>query len=82
MAGPKRTVWAQTSRLDLRRKRPAGALVERDGTVRSEHVANVSAKTLKPVIKKNVDKATYLMTDESSVYPPIEGLRRPWVGKP
>jgi transposase-like protein len=52
-------------------KAPVLALVERDGSVRSEHVANVSAKTLKPVIEKHVDKATYVMTDESSVYPPI-----------
>jgi transposase-like protein/GNAT superfamily N-acetyltransferase len=52
-------------------KSPVVALVEREGTVRSEHVANVDAKTLKPVIEKNIEKASYLMTDESAVYPPI-----------
>jgi transposase-like protein len=52
-------------------KAPVLALVERDGSVRTEHVANVNAKTLRPIIIKNVDKATYLMTDESTIYPPI-----------
>jgi transposase-like protein len=52
-------------------KSPVVALVEREGTVHSEHVANVDAKTLKPIIEKNIEKASYLMTDESAVYPPI-----------
>lgn len=47
------------------------SLVERDGRVRSFHVPNVTAETLKPIIVGNVEKATYLMTDESPVYPPI-----------
>src|SRR5205085_8765213 len=44
------------------------SLVERDGRVRSFHVPNVSAQTLRPIITANVDKASYLMTDESPVY--------------
>ena len=47
------------------------ALVERDGKVRSFHVANVTAKTLKPVIKEHVHRASYIMTDESPVYPAL-----------
>lgn len=47
------------------------SLVERDGRVRSFHVPNVTAATLGPVITANVDKATYLMTDDSPVYPSI-----------
>lgn len=47
------------------------ALVEREGQVRSFHVATVAAKTLKPVIKAHVDRATYVMTDESPVYPTV-----------
>jgi hypothetical protein len=31
----------------------------------------VTAQTLKPIIVEHVDKATYLMTDESPVYWPI-----------
>jgi transposase-like protein len=49
-------------------KTPVLSLVERDGRVRSFHVPNVTAQTLKPIIAVNVDKASYLMTDESPVY--------------
>jgi transposase-like protein len=52
-------------------KAPVIALVERDGAMRSEHVANVNGATLGPIIAKQVDKASYIMTDESPVYPPI-----------
>ena len=44
------------------------ALVERDGHVRSFHVANVTAATLRPLIVTTVDRSSYLMTDESGVY--------------
>ena len=47
------------------------ALVERDGKVRSFHVENVSAKTLRPIIVTQINCATYLMTDESTVYTEI-----------
>ena len=47
------------------------SLVERGGKVRSFHVPNVTAETLKPIIVANIDKATYLMTDGSPVYPGI-----------
>jgi transposase-like protein len=47
------------------------SLVERDGRVRSFHVPNVTAQTLKPIIVSHVNKASYLMTDESPVYRPI-----------
>ena len=49
-------------------KAPVLSLVERDGRVLSFHVENVTAQTLKPIIISNVNKATYLMTDESPVY--------------
>jgi transposase-like protein len=52
-------------------KAPVLALVERNGNVRSQHVANVNAKTLRPILKSHIDKRSYLMTDESVVYPPI-----------
>ena len=44
------------------------ALVERDGKVRSFHVPNVTAASLKPIIVDNISKASYLMTDESPTY--------------
>ncbi len=51
-----------------RAKQPVVALVERDGHVRSFHVANVTAKQLRPLILTHVLPSTYLMTDESPVY--------------
>jgi transposase-like protein len=44
------------------------SLVERDGRVRSFHVPNVTAQTLKPIIVSHVNKASFLMTDESPIY--------------
>ena len=41
-------------------------LVERDGRARSFHVANVTAKTLRPIIVKNTSRKSTLMTDEAS----------------
>jgi transposase-like protein len=58
-------------------KRPVIALVERDGRVRSFHVPNVTGQTLKPIIVENVSKASFLMTDESPVYP---GIGREFAG--
>jgi transposase-like protein len=49
-------------------KKAVVALVERDGEVRSFHVANVNAKTLRPLVVTNVDRSAHLMTDESPVY--------------
>ena len=49
-------------------KKAVVALVERDGRARSFHVANVNAKTLRPLIVTNVDRASVLMTDEAPVY--------------
>ncbi len=47
------------------------ALVERDGKVRSFHVQAVSAKTLRPILVTQVSRKSYLMTDDSTVYPKI-----------
>ena len=49
-------------------KKAVVALVERDGMARSFHVANVNAKTLRPLIVTNVVRSAHLMTDESPVY--------------
>jgi transposase-like protein len=54
-------------------KEPVVSLVERDGKVRSFHVADVSSKTLKPILKQQIDAASYIMTDESAVYPSATG---------
>ena len=52
-------------------KAPVLALVERDGAVRSQHIANVNGKTLGPILHENIDRATHLMTDDATVYPPL-----------
>lgn len=51
-----------------RAKQAVVALVERGGNVASYHVANVTAKQLRPLIVTKIDRASYLMTDESPVY--------------
>jgi transposase-like protein len=49
-------------------KKPVLALVHRDGKVASRHVANVTAKELRPLVVTKIDRASYLMTDEAPVY--------------
>ena len=49
-------------------KKPVLALVERDGHVRSFHVANVTAKQLRGLIVTNVSRVSHLITDEAPVY--------------
>jgi transposase-like protein len=44
------------------------SLVERDGQKRSFHVANVTAKTVAPILSKQIAKKARLMTDETAVY--------------
>jgi len=53
------------------RKEAVFALVERDGRVRSFHVANVTSKTLRNVIVRNTDRASHLMTDGARMYPAV-----------
>jgi len=49
-------------------KQAVFSLVERDGYVRSRHVADVTAKTLREAIVTQADRKSYLMTDEAAVY--------------
>jgi len=49
-------------------KKAVATLVERGGKVRSKHVANIDAKTLRPFIVKNVSRKSTLNTDEASYY--------------
>ena len=58
-------------------KKAVVALVERDGKARSFHVANVNAKTLRPLIVTNIVRTAHLMTDESPVY---TGVGREFAG--
>jgi transposase-like protein len=42
------------------------SLVERGGKVRSHHVPEVTAATLRPILTAQVNKATFVMTDEGA----------------
>jgi len=44
------------------------SLVERGGRVRSDHIANVSGKTLRPILMDQVDRRSALMTDTAGGY--------------
>jgi transposase-like protein len=44
------------------------SLIERDGKKRSFHVANVTAETVTPILKKHIAKRSRLHTDEAKVY--------------
>jgi ISXO2-like transposase domain len=52
-------------------KQAVFTLIERDGHARSFHIATVTAKTLRPIIDANTNKASAFMTDESTLYPKI-----------
>jgi transposase-like protein len=49
-------------------KEAAFSLVERDGKVRSFHLPEVTAKTLRPIINAQIDERSYLMTDDGGEY--------------
>lgn len=50
------------------KKEAVMTLVERDGKVKSFHVTDVTAKTLREALVTTVDRASYLMTDENRAY--------------
>ncbi len=49
-------------------KQVVHVLVERGGHARADHVANVSGKTLRPIIVAQVDRKSALMTDTDGAY--------------
>ncbi|MGB0084490.1 MAG: IS1595 family transposase [Rhodomicrobiaceae bacterium] len=50
------------------KKHAVVTLVERDGSVRARHVADVTAKSVGKHLEINVDAKSHLMTDDSNVY--------------
>ena len=54
-------------------KKKVVTLVERDGSARSFHVANVTAKTVRDVLVTTADRASHLMTDGANVYTGVGG---------
>jgi hypothetical protein len=55
----------------LGNKQAVVTLVQRDGSARSFHVANVTSKTLRPIIVKTADRASHLMSDSARMYPAV-----------
>jgi transposase-like protein len=53
------------------KKRAVVSLVEREGRVASFHVANVTAKTLRPIIVQAASRKSFQMTDELATYEAI-----------
>jgi transposase-like protein len=49
-------------------KSPVISLVERGGKVRSRHVSDVTGETLRDAMVTQIDKASYIMTDEAPAY--------------
>jgi transposase-like protein len=49
-------------------KQTVHTLVERGGAARSEHIANVSGETLRPIVVKHVSRKSILMTDTGGEY--------------
>lgn len=49
-------------------KSPVLSLVERDGKVRSRHIANVNGANLRDAMVTEIDKASYIMTDDAPMY--------------
>jgi transposase-like protein len=56
---------------DAAPKKAVFTLVERDGKARSFHVANINAKTLRPIVMKNTSRKSSFMTDEAAHYTKI-----------
>lgn len=50
------------------KKEPVFSLVERDGRVRSFHIPSVNHKNLRPILYTQVDRKSYLMTDDAAHY--------------
>jgi hypothetical protein len=54
-------------------KQTVHTLIERGGRARSDHIANVSGKTLRPIVFEQVNRDSTLMTDDGGEYL--------WIGK-
>jgi transposase-like protein len=50
------------------KKTPVLALVQRGGDVRSFPIQRATLKNIRPILEKNIDPETHLVTDEAAVY--------------
>lgn len=63
-----KAVRAKGGKVSIKDKQKVIALVERNGNVRSFHVANIKGSTLKAVLHGNIAKDSHLMTDDHHGY--------------
>ncbi len=52
-------------------KRAVVALVQRGGDVRTFPIKRLNSRNMNPILRKQVSKKSYLMTDDSNIYPKI-----------
>ena len=77
------TYWGNSRSKDIKpvrggsHKEKIFALVERDGNVRSFHVANVTAKNLQSIMREQVNSDTHITTDEAGQY---KGVAKDFAG--
>ncbi len=58
------------------RKAAVVSVLQRGGSVRSQHIERVTAKTIRPIIEEMVAKDAHLMTDDSNVLKSVGRTRR------
>lgn len=56
-------------------KRPVIAAISRSGGIRAKVMLNRQTESVKPFIEENVQKGSYLMTDEANVYKGLTGYK-------
>jgi transposase-like protein len=66
--GGKPRYYGQSKRGRGTNKQAVVAVIERGGRVRTRPVPDVTGKTLKAIIRENVDKSARIMTDENKAY--------------
>jgi len=75
--GPKPRYYHKTYKTKVTPKIPVVGMLQRGGRIRPKVVADVTSKTLKQVIRDNVDKSARIITDEGSSY---RGIGREYAG--
>jgi transposase-like protein len=75
--GPKPRYYHKTYKTKVTPKIPVVGLLQRGGRIRPKVVADVTSKTLKQVIRDNVDKSARIITDEGSGY---RGIGKEYAG--
>jgi transposase-like protein len=62
---------AKNRKSHVPKKTAVVALVERNGEVRAQKVSKVNATNLKPILAKNAQPKSWILTDDSPIYPTI-----------